>query len=312
MDKKCNIIALCGRKQSGKTEMANVCKTEFENVKVFSFGTALKNLCAELLNITYDELNEIKNIPNKFSIKPDERWVNIISNRTGIMKDLVKEKIKNVTFTSVRVMLQKIGTDVIREYNPDWHVNTLINEILEYDKNTIIVVDDCRFVNEKKALEQLGAKMYFVIRPTNLNVSNHESETNLKWYAFGESDVIVNDMALDKFKEYWRIEFKRVIGLSHCLNTFKNPIFTNNRIFEGFDYAFSLNSKKWTSTCAGILLEHKAVNTTNGRIIYNTDNKHLYNIVYSTLYGTSDIKGEIGAIDLYNPYIVENLKIYMD
>lgn len=312
MDKKYNIIGLCGRKQSGKTEMANVCKTEFENVKVFSFGTALKNLCAELLNITYDELNEIKNTPNKFSIKPNDRWVNIINSRTGIMKSLIEETIKDTEFTSVRMMLQIIGTNLIRQYKPDWHVDVLINEIIEYDKNTIIIVDDCRFTNEKKALESLGAKMYFVIRPTNLNVSNHESETNLKWRAFDKTDIIINDMALDKFKDYWRIEFKKVIGLSPCLDDFKNPIFANNRTFEGFDYALRLSSKKWNSTCAGILLEHKAVNTTNGHIIYNTNNKHLYNVVYCTLYGTSKKKKEIEEIDLYNPYIVENLKMYMD
>ena len=50
------IIGLAGRKQSGKSELASVCIENFENVSVFSFGNALKNLCAELLNITYDEL----------------------------------------------------------------------------------------------------------------------------------------------------------------------------------------------------------------------------------------------------------------
>lgn len=312
MDKKYNIIGLCGRKQSGKTELANICKTEFENVKIFSFGNALKNLCAELLNITYAELNEIKNISNKFSIKPNDRWINIINSRTGIMKSLIKETIKDTEFTSVRMMLQIIGTNLIREYKPDWHVNTLINEIIEYDKKSIIIVDDCRFANEKKALESLGAKMYFIIRPTNLNVSNHESEKGLKWSDFDESNVIINDMDINKLKEYWRIEMMKVLGLSPCLDTFENPIFGNNRTFEGFNYAFKLSSKKWTSFAAGILLEHKAINNTNGHILYNTNNKHLYDVVYCILYGTSDIKKESTDIDLYNPYIVENLKMFMD
>lgn len=312
MDKKYNIIGLCGRKQSGKTELAKVCKTEFENVKVFSFGNALKNLCAELLNISYGELNEIKNIPNKFSIKPNERWINIISLKTGIMKFLIKETIEDTEFTSVRMMLQVIGTNLIRKYNPNWHVNALIKEIIEYGKDAIIIVDDCRFMNEKIALEELGAKMYFVIRPTNLNVSNHESEKSLKWLDFSASNIIINDMELNKLKEYWRIEMTKVLNLSPCLDTFKNPIFGDNRTFDGFDYAFTIKSRRWSSTTAGILLEHKSIDSTNGHIVYSTDNKHLYNIVYNTLYGTSEIKEELKNIDLYNPYIVENLKMYMD
>ena len=39
-----------------------ILQENFDNVNVFSFGNALKNLCAELLNMTYGELNEIKNI----------------------------------------------------------------------------------------------------------------------------------------------------------------------------------------------------------------------------------------------------------
>ena len=110
------IIGLAGRKQSGKSELASVFIENFENVSVFSFGNALKNLCAELLNITYDELNEIKNIPNKFSIAPDIRWVRIINKRTNIDEKSIRETINGTTFTSVRMMLQIIGTNLIRKF----------------------------------------------------------------------------------------------------------------------------------------------------------------------------------------------------
>lgn len=174
------IIGLAGRKQSGKSELASVCIENFENVSVFSFGNALKNLCAELLNITYDELNEIKNIPNKFSIAPDIRWVRIINKRTNIDEKSIRETINGTTFTSVRMMLQIIGTNLIRKFEPNWHVDTLVSEIKEYQStDKIIIVDDCRFPNEKKALEELGADVYFILRPTNMNVSNHDSETGL-------------------------------------------------------------------------------------------------------------------------------------
>lgn len=309
------IIGFAGRKQSGKSELASVCQENFDNVSVFSFGNALKNLCAQLLNMTYGELNEIKNIPNKFSIIPDERWVEIINKRTGIDKTSIEVTICNTTFTSVRMMLQIIGTNLIRKFKPDWHVDTLVNEVKEYEStNKIIIVDDCRFFNEKDALEKLGADVYFIMRPTNFNVSNHDSEIGLKWYDFAYDKIIINDMSKDKLREYWRIEMIKILGLSPCIDSFGNPILGKNRVFEGFNYGFTMSTKKWDSVAAGILMEKDAIDKIDGHIRYSNINRHLYEIVYSALYGVlSDNVNEVmNDIDLYNPYIVENLKMYMD
>lgn len=306
------IIGLAGRKQSGKSELASVCQENFDNVNVFSFGNALKNLCAELLNMTYGELNEIKNIPNKFSIIPDERWVEIINKRTGIDKTSIEVTICNTTFTSVRMMLQIIGTNLIRKFKPNWHVDTLVNEVKEYElTDKIIIVDDCRFPNELEALKVLGADVYFILRPTNLKVSNHDSETGLKWHDFSDDKIIINDVDKDKLREYWRIEMIKVLGLSPCIDSFENPILGKNRIFDGFRYAFTVCTTQ-DSFAAGILIEHGAVNCEDGHIKYFTENLYLYNTICSALYGTYYNRFKIEDIDLYNPYIVENLKIYMD
>ena len=109
------IIAFAGRKQSGKSELASVCIENFENVSVFSFGNALKNLCAELLNITYDELNEIKNIPNKFSIAPDIRWIRIINKRTNIDEKSIITTLKEVITDSK--LIDRIAEALIKRDN---------------------------------------------------------------------------------------------------------------------------------------------------------------------------------------------------
>jgi hypothetical protein len=64
-------------------------------------------------------------------------------------------------------MLQFIGTDYIRKYNKDWHVNK-IREMI--DENTNYVIDDVRFPNEKKLIEDLGGDCWFVTRTTLENV----------------------------------------------------------------------------------------------------------------------------------------------
>lgn len=311
------IIGLAGRKQSGKTELANVCKTEFNDVMVFSFGNALKNLCADILNISFSELNEIKNTPDKFSLIADDRWISIIHKRTKINKTDIKKNIENITFTSVRMMLQIIGTNIIRRFNNNWHVDTLINEIKEYEhqnnENKIIIVDDCRFINEKKALEELGAKIYFILRPNNFNVSNHDSETGLKWSDFDCSKTIINNVSVEKLREYWHIEMIKQLKLSPCLENFENPILGDNvnNVFKGFKYSFSINNEKWNAMAAGIILGTNSINK-KGDIFFHTDNQHLYNVVYSSLYGELPTNDNITDINIYNPYIIENLKMYMD
>ena len=46
-----------------------------------------------------------------------------------------------------------------------------------------------RFPNEVKMINELGGDCWFIVRPKMDNVSNHESETALKWQDF---DKIIN------------------------------------------------------------------------------------------------------------------------
>ena len=65
------------------------------------------------------------------------------------------------------------------------------------------VIDDVRFPNERKMIEELGGTCWFIIRPKLDNVSNHLSETALKWQEF--ENIIVNDKSLEYLKYRWNI-----------------------------------------------------------------------------------------------------------
>ena len=79
MTKKCRIIAFAGRKRSGKGMLAQGIKNNFKNAVILSFADNLKQLCAELLNTSSDNLNKMKNDGTTFSEKVYGRWVSIIS-----------------------------------------------------------------------------------------------------------------------------------------------------------------------------------------------------------------------------------------
>ena len=193
------ILGFCGRMRSGKTELAKAC-VEKGFTKLY-FALPLKQLCADILDVSIDELNRLKGDNTDISLQLNDDICKILSEETDIPLDVVKETCLGKTISTVREMLQFVGTDLIRKYNKDWHVNK-IREMINPNNN--YVIDDVRFPNEKKLIEELGGDCWFVIRPTLDNVSNHESETSL---SFNDcwNRIIINDGTLQLLLFKWTL-----------------------------------------------------------------------------------------------------------
>lgn len=205
---KTKIIGFAGRKRSGKTSLAKYLKEE-ENAVIITIANYLKYLCCDLLNISYEELNEKKDKGDTFDIIPDDRWFKIIDNRTHIGYFNIKNELKDIHITNIRQLLQVIGTDVIRKYNENWHVEKMIEDIKSYSNDKLIVIDDVRFPNEKEAILNLSGEVFFVIRPNTLSVSNHASETALIWQDFDSRHIIINDnITEEEFRVHFMVHYK--------------------------------------------------------------------------------------------------------
>lgn len=191
------VLGLAGRMRSGKTELAKVCEN-YGYEKLY-FALPLKRLCAELLDISIDELNRLKADREEIGVMIGEDLCRIISEETEIPLDIVKRTCEGVVIKDVRHMLQFIGTDLIRKYNTNWHVDR-IREMIDRNKN--YVIDDVRFPNEKALIEELGGDCWFVIRTTLDNISNHESETSITWNDCWNK-VIINDTTLPNLLFKW-------------------------------------------------------------------------------------------------------------
>ena len=190
-----NLIAFAGRKSSGKSECALL--LEQKGYIIINFADALKELVIKLLNITSEEL-EIKK--NKMEIYVlDEHQCEWVSNQICADKNEVNNLLLCKKLT-IRQLLQIIGTDLIRVYNPQWHIQNLttkMNTIKENSPNANNIkfcIPDLRFLNEKQFIENLNGTCYVIIRPyaTNVTISNHVSETQLNWSYFG-NNIIIND-----------------------------------------------------------------------------------------------------------------------
>ena len=191
------IIAFAGRKRSGKGMLAKGIQEYYPNSVIVTIADNLKYLCCELLNVSYDKLNKMKDDGTIFRENVDGRWISIIHKETEISDDVICTEIGEKTFTTVREMLQVIGTDLIRKYVPNWHIDKTIERIKSIDEDKIVIVDDVRFPNEKSEIEKIGGEVFFVIRPNCFDVSNHPSETALCYREFSSKNIIINDLDKD-------------------------------------------------------------------------------------------------------------------
>ena len=289
------LIGLAGRKESGKSELASICnKYGYETL---SFATPLKTLIANLLGITIADVNKLKNANNTYVLQSMD--LIFLSKETDIPIEIIKEKCGDKSFKNTRELMQFIGTDLIREYCSDWHINK-VREIIETNGDKNFVIDDVRFPNERELIESLGGTLWFVVRPKLDNVSNHISETALKWQEF--DNIIVNNKSLEYLKYNWDLFFEH-------------------------DYDKSLESRlsilyKLYGDTENI---HNFTKSTNDFTILNALFISKYEFSYNARYRNNEHVKKVEQVEDFvnvyldddtieivsNPLIIEDLKIYV-
>ena len=303
------LIAFAGRKRSGKDLLSNAIvehntTVNKKNTIILTVAAYLKNMCCDLLTIDNSTLLEWKDSDKIFSIKPNDRWFNLISSRTAIpKKDIIKE-LHEIEITNVRQLLQILGTDIIRKYNPNWHIDCLTKDILDYRETHDIIIDDVRFPNERKAVEDLGGTVYFIIRPDCFDISNHISETSLKWHYFNDEIIIINDLSKNIMETSIQMWFENNCDLSLSIFLSNNKFYKDeyNANFPSRDSELLQDILRQCKT--DILFKEKGIihyHGNNRKLIAEFNNEVLY----------SDCNNWKKDFILYNPLINENLKLYL-
>ncbi len=187
------IIAFSGRKQSGKSELCDLCVSF--GYQCINFADELKNLVMSCLELSREQLERNKDTGNQQYYLMNHAAY--IAKETNIDVDIIQQHV-DTQFKSIREILQVIGTDIIRKYNPDWHIHRIQQKL---DNNTMYCISDVRFPNEKRFVESLNGDCWYIIRPNNTNINNHSSETSLRWAQF--RNIIVNDGDVASFKSRW-------------------------------------------------------------------------------------------------------------
>ena len=314
MVKKNRIIAFAGRKRSGKSMLAKGMREYSSNIVIVTIADNLKFLCCKLLNRTYDELNQMKDDGTIFEVKVDDYWVSTIKRELNISDDIIRKEIGGHIFTNVREVLQIIGTDLIRKYSPDWHIDKTIERINSYGDDKIIVVDDVRFPNEKRKIEEIGGDVYFIIRPNNWDVSNHPSEIALKYTDFCNNRIIINEYSQEQMVTYFNALYfaeEHIDENEYPILLCANPWYSEHVMdITTDDTAFNLNRQVIIKRVIK-QNEGRIPFRVNGLISFKSDDTDSLNMFRRII--MNDRRGSDGckSYSVYNPLTNEILKLYL-
>jgi hypothetical protein len=183
------IILMCGKKQSGKDSLANAIIEAYPQYNFVKCGFAdeLKEMTINLFGLKRELIygtNEDKNTLTEYT------WADMPHIETAFSEFFGLGKAAD-QYLTYREFLQELGTNIMRQINPNCWVNALVKKVEKYahDTNNHCLIIDGRFPQEIDAMENLGAKSIRLAR--NVFNDQHESETALDNYQ--DFDYIVDN-----------------------------------------------------------------------------------------------------------------------
>jgi hypothetical protein len=187
-------------------------------VKKYSFADTLKEIGMTLFGLTYEQVygseaykNQLvehlrwENMPGVIThkmvssfmvgINPPIKTANDYIEYDKDFTDVFKFIIHKPGPMTVREFLQYFGTEVCRKiYEPIW-VNRTIKDI-QQEEPLLAVIDDCRFENEIRAVQEAGGKVIGLTR--NASKDKHDSERVIEDHS-DMMDAIIDNQNMEIF-----------------------------------------------------------------------------------------------------------------
>lgn len=192
------IVGLSGKKQSGKSTIANKLAL-YDNCVRVAFADALKEMCTNILGVP------------KSLVYGSEDQKNESTHIVGLPPGPRQYTNRNLTG---RELLQVLGTDVMREFYPGVWIDALFRRLARFKEtytlgtySHTVVVDDVRFINEVEAIQNNGGIVIRLTRESPGCKDLHISEGELDGYK--HFDYSVDNQYMTPHEQYE--EVKKII-----------------------------------------------------------------------------------------------------
>lgn len=214
------LIAYVSPKGGGKDSCASIAKENGIVAGKIPFAGPLKRMCSEAFSIPLSVFEDAV-------LKENEDTVYVLTpTRLGCILDLMDAYIPmdtaeyrilarhlvefiGVGVQSPRQLLQYVGTEVIREWRPDWHCAAAFSPHhlaqLDVVAGATYAVTDCRFMNEYEYLNSHhDVSFHYVSRPEAeavLATATHSSELGVLALKAIIGSIIENNGTLGDLKK---------------------------------------------------------------------------------------------------------------
>lgn len=232
------IIGIGGSRQAGK-DTASIPLTKKYGFFKYAFADVLKEICVESFGVSGYDLNnplkkdiEFKTDGGKITpFVVDMACISVLIDQIEEKANIVltQEQRNNIiialnfkSFSSLRSLIQYVGTDVIRKYVSDTFFVDFINSQIK-DKE-FVVITDVRFPNERKFIKSLNGKLVLI--------KKDKKETT-------EADRHITETSLGKKREYNKIIFNNGTAeqLHEKIEKYVSKLIKKKKFWE--------NLKKW-------------------------------------------------------------------
>lgn len=189
------IIGICGFAGSGKSTVADILEKN-HGFKKLSFAGPLKDMVSSIFGWDREMLEGTTQESRQWREKVDPWW---------------SDRLQYANLTP-RLILQIMGTEVMRaHYHSDIWIASMEKQLLDNNHNRLVITD-CRFPNEFKAISDQGGDILYISReltnpswfaaykePNMAPPKNvHISET--AWINEPIDHVIINDLSISDLK----------------------------------------------------------------------------------------------------------------
>lgn len=184
------ILGLSGKALAGKDTVADYLLEKHNWTRKIGFATNLKVACMEVFNLTNYQVHTQEGKSSKFKTPVIfDKWIlrDLITwmrkTHDVALEDVDYDCILGVKLDSPRHILQFVGTEVMRYYAHNYHMEVVLWTIQQDER---VVITDARFPNEIEGILSSDGYPVRINRPEHLRAkhgaalnSNHPSEIAL-------------------------------------------------------------------------------------------------------------------------------------
>jgi hypothetical protein len=155
------ILGICGRKEHGKDTFADILMAAAPGYERLAFARRLKDMCVAVFGLSEAQVSDKM---GKETPLPEPVMLDSLLYQMREWSRLAGIREHGLVAKTPRQILQFVGTEYIREADPNYWVDWVADRLARLGPSGDAVITDVRFPNEADMIRHAGGKVLRVLR----------------------------------------------------------------------------------------------------------------------------------------------------